>query len=113
MNNFQYFDVDLAINDNRDVRGIILPNKIKIILISDKDINKSTCAVGVGAGYLQDELAGTAHFVEHLLFMGSEKYPKQNEYSSYIISSGGTYNAFTADKELYNANLISYTPGHL
>jgi insulysin len=29
--------------------------------------------------------------------MGSEKYPEQNEYSSYIISSGGTYNAFTAD----------------
>ncbi len=97
MNNFQYFDVDLAINDNRDIRGIILPNKIKIILISDQDILKSTCSVGIGAGYLQDEFDGTAHFLEHLLFMGSEKYPEQNEYSSYIISSGGNYNAFTSD----------------
>lgn len=97
MNNYQFFDVDLDIKDNRDVRGIILYNKIKIILISDKDINKSSCAVGVRAGYLQDNFPGTAHFLEHLLFMGSDKFPKQNEYSSYIISSGGTYNAFTAD----------------
>ncbi len=108
MNNFQYFDVDLAINDNRDIRGIILPNKIKIVLVSDKDINKSSCSVGVGAGYLQDSFDGTAHFLEHLLFMGSEKYPQQNEYSSYIISSGGSYNAFTAnDMTVYFLELDS------
>ncbi len=97
MNNFQYFDIDLAINDNRDIRGIILPNKIKMVLISDPDINKSICTVGVGAGYLQDEFEGTAHFLEHLLFMGNEKYPEQNEYSEYITTCGGSYNAFTTD----------------
>lgn len=97
MNNFQYFDIDLTINDNRDIRGIILPNQIKMVLISDKNIYNSICAVGIGAGYRQDEFEGTAHFLEHLLFMGSEKYPEQNAYSSYITTSGGTYNAFTAD----------------
>jgi insulysin len=97
INNFQYFDIDISINDKRDVRGLILHNKIKVVLISDKDINRSICSVGVGAGYLQDIFEGTAHFLEHLLFMGSEKYPKQNDYTSYIQTCGGTYNAFTAD----------------
>ncbi len=97
INNFQYFDIDTTINEKRNITGIILHNKIKIVLISDKQINKSTCCVGVGAGYLQDEYEGTAHFLEHLLFMGSEKYPESNEYPSYIQTCGGSFNAFTAD----------------
>ena len=94
---FQHFDIDKTINDNRDISGIILDNEIKIILISDKNINKSVCSVGVGAGYLHDDFEGTAHFLEHLLFMGSEKYPEQNDYTSYVQSCGGSFNAFTAD----------------
>jgi insulysin len=97
INKFQHFDIDKAINDNRNMSGIILKNGIKIIFISDNDINKSVCSVGVGAGYLHDEYEGTAHFLEHLLFMGSEKYPEQNEYTSYIQTCGGSFNAFTAD----------------
>ncbi len=94
---FQHFDIDKTVNDNRNISGIILDNGIKIILISDNDINKSICCVGVGAGYLQDEFEGTAHFLEHLLFMGNEKYPEQNDYTSYVQSCGGSFNAFTAD----------------
>lgn len=97
INNFQYFDIDLAINDNREMRGLILENKIKIVLISDKEINRSICTVGVGAGYLQDIFQGTAHFLEHLVFMGSEKYPERNDYISYVQTCGGSYNAFTSD----------------
>ncbi len=94
---FQHFDIDKTVNDNRNISGIILDNGIKIILISDNDINKSICCVGVGAGYLHDEFEGTAHFLEHLLFMGNEKYPEQNDYTSYVQSCGGSFNAFTAD----------------
>ncbi len=97
MNKFQYFDIDIAITDKRDVRGIILENGIKVVLISDENINKSACSVGVGAGYLQDDFDGTAHFLEHLLFMGNEKYPEQNSYHAYIQTCGGNYNAYTAD----------------
>lgn len=97
INKFQHFDVDKTINDNRDISGLILHNGIKVILISDKEINRSVCCVGVGGGYLHDEYEGTAHFLEHLLFMGSEKYPEQNEYTSYIQTCGGNFNAYTAD----------------
>ena len=97
MNNFQYFDIQLSSIDKRSIKGIELANKIKIILISDPDINMSSCSIAVGAGYLQDEFNGTAHFLEHLLFMGSEKYPEQNDYHSYVQINGGYDNAFTSD----------------
>lgn len=97
MNKIQYFDIETSINDKRNIKGLQLDNKIKIILISDPLINLSSCSIAVGAGYLQDDFPGTAHFLEHLLFMGSEKYPEQNDYHSYIQINGGEDNAFTAD----------------
>jgi insulysin len=35
------------------------------------------------AGFFSDpkNIPGLAHFLEHLLFMGTKKYPKENEYS--------------------------------
>jgi len=97
MNNFQYFDIAQSINDKRDIKGIILDNDIKIVLISDKTILDSCCSIAINSGYLQDEYEGTAHFLEHLLFMGSEKFPEQNEYHSYVSVCGGMDNAFTGD----------------
>ena len=41
-------------------------------------------------------LYGTAHFLEHLLFMGSEKYPYEDEYHEFMANNGGRSNAFTA-----------------
>ncbi len=97
MNKIQHFNIETSINDKRTIEGYELDNKIKIIFISDPDINMSSCSVAVGAGYLQDNYPGTAHFLEHLLFMGSKKYPEQNDYHSYIQINGGYDNAFTAD----------------
>ncbi|KAK4798786.1 hypothetical protein SAY86_031112 [Trapa natans] len=41
-------------------------------------------------------LEGLAHFLEHMLFYASEKYPLEDSYSKYIIEHGGSTNAFTA-----------------
>lgn len=42
------------------------------------------------------ELPGLAHFCEHMLFLGTDKFPCENEYNKYITSHGGATNAFTA-----------------
>ena len=60
-------------------------------------IRDAAVAVVVGAGSLMDPLhcQGVAHFLEHLLFMGSEKYPDENEYEEYVAKHGGSDNAWT------------------
>lgn len=40
-------------------------------------------------------MQGLSHYLEHMLFMGSEKYPDENEYDSYLTKHGGSSNAFT------------------
>ena len=51
--------------------------------------------VGVGSMYDPPECQGMAHFLEHLLFMGSKKYPQENAYDSFLSKHGGSDNAFT------------------
>ena len=38
---------------------------------------------------------GMAHFLEHMIFLGSEKYPGENEFSEWVSSHGGYSNATT------------------
>jgi len=55
--------------------------------------------IGTGSRYESDAEAGTSHFIEHLLFKGSEKRPTPGEISTAIEGVGGILNAGT-DKEL-------------
>ena len=54
--------------------------------------------VGVGSLYDPPECQGMAHFLEHLLFMGSEKYPEENCYDAYMSKHGGHDNAYTENE---------------
>ncbi|CAN6468935.1 unnamed protein product [Victoria cruziana] len=42
-----------------------------------------------------DSAQGLAHFLEHMLFMGSSEFPDENEYDSYLSKHGGSSNAYT------------------
>ncbi|XP_012283502.1 insulin-degrading enzyme isoform X2 [Orussus abietinus] len=91
-------------NDTRTYRGLILNNKMKVLLISDSKTDKSAAALNVNIGYLSDppNLPGLAHFCEHMLFLGTKKYPEENEYSAYLSQNGGHSNAVTdADHATY------------
>lgn len=50
------------------------------------------------AGSLSDpgNISGLAHFCEHMLFLGTQKYPKENEYSQFLSEHAGSSNAFTS-----------------
>ena len=50
---------------------------------------------------------GIAHFLEHMLFMGTEKYPDENEYSKFLAAHGGSSNAYTAAEDTVTAPLGS------
>ena len=60
-------------------------------------IRKAAAAMVVNVGSFSDPLCcqGTAHYLEHMLFMGTEKYPTENEYDAFLSKNGGSDNAFT------------------
>jgi len=72
---------------------------LKCLLVSDIESQKSAATLVVGSGSLNDppEVNGLAHFCEHMLFLGTEKYPKENYYSQFISSGGGVKNAATSE----------------
>ena len=84
--------------DVRDYEHITLANGLRCLLVSDPGSEKSSAAMDVRVGHFSDpdELPGLAHFCEHMLFLGTEKYPNENEYSSYLNNHGGSSNAYTA-----------------
>ncbi|KZS90042.1 insulin-degrading enzyme [Sistotremastrum niveocremeum HHB9708] len=84
--------------DDRQYRLIRLANGLRALLIHDPTADKAAAALDVSVGHLNDpdDMPGLAHFCEHLLFMGTEEYPSENEYSNFIASNGGSTNAYTA-----------------
>eukprot|EP00536_Pseudo-nitzschia_multiseries_P006915 jgi/Psemu1/319005/estExt_fgenesh1_pm.C_1530012 len=72
-------------------------NKLQVLLISDPETDKASAAMDIGIGQFCDgkHLPGIAHFLEHMLFIGTEKYPDENAYDSYLNSYGGSSNAYT------------------
>jgi len=85
-------------NDNNDYRYLELDNQLQVMLVSDPQADKAAASmnVAVGSGDDPEDRAGLAHFLEHMLFLGTEKYPEPGEYQQFIRSHGGSHNAFTA-----------------
>ncbi|XP_069812626.1 insulin-degrading enzyme isoform X2 [Dendropsophus ebraccatus] len=91
-------DIIKSPEDKREYRGVELVNGIKAMLISDPTTDKSSAALDVYIGSLSDpdNISGLAHFCEHMLFLGTKKYPKENEYSQFLSEHAGSSNAFTS-----------------
>ena len=89
---------------DRKTAKVILKNGIQAYLVSDPKTDQSAAAVCMEAGSWEDpvEYPGTAHFLEHMLFLGTKAYPNESEYMKYIKDNGGGVNAFTAsDRTVY------------
>ena len=56
----------------------------------------SALSVGVGAYADRKDRAGLAHFLEHMLFQGTDKYPDESEYMEFLSKNDGSDNAFTS-----------------
>jgi insulysin len=77
---------------------IRLDNGLEAIIISDPNTDKSGAVLTVQAGSWQDpeNHPGIAHFLEHMLFLGTKAYPEEGDYLRYMQDHGGTHNAFTS-----------------
>ena len=85
-------------NDDNLYRYVQLDNQLRVLLISAPGSDKAAASMNVAVGSGDDPAnrEGLSHFLEHMLFLGTEKYPDHGEYQQFIKSHGGSHNAFTA-----------------
>ena len=69
---------------DRDYRYLALPNALKVLLISDPTTDKAAASMDVytGTNNDPDDFPGLAHFLEHMLFLGTDKFPDAGDYNS-------------------------------
>src|SRR5437870_5385819 len=98
MSNSMDVQIQRSKADECDYRYLELDNGIRVLLVSDpKSENGAACmTVRVGGYYNPKTAPGLAHFTEHMLFMGSERYPKENYYVEQISKNGGELNGSTS-----------------
>lgn len=91
-------DIKKSPADKKEYRILRLQNDLTVLLIRDKEAHHSSASLSVNTGALQDpkEYKGLAHFLEHMLFKGSEKYPDEGLYSQFVSMNGGSVNAYTS-----------------
>ena len=91
----------LPINETRKFKSGELNNSIKYTIIYDEYAEKASMATAVNTGsYFDPEnYDGLAHFLEHMLFLGSKKYPNEDEFDSTLKANGGYSNAYTDNFE--------------
>ncbi|MBI2859122.1 MAG: insulinase family protein [Chloroflexi bacterium] len=79
----------------------VLPNGLRLITSSFPHTRSVSLAVFVAAGprFEKPNLAGVSHFVEHLCFKGTERWPSAQLVSEAIEGVGGILNGGT-DKEI-------------
>lgn len=76
---------------------ISLPSGVRALTVSLPDSETMTVLVLVNTGsrYETKELNGISHFLEHMLFKGTEKRPDKKEIAGVLDGVGASYNAFT------------------
>ena len=81
-----------------NIQNSQLSNNLSTLLIDTGSFPTLTMMVLVGAGsrYEHKKNNGIAHFFEHMVFKGSQKYPSSYDISSTIEGFGGQFNAFTS-----------------
>ena len=89
-------------NENRKIKVGILDNYLKYSVIKDNlstDQSLSHIAVSVGVGSEMDpeDSEGLAHFLEHMLFLGSKNYPGEKQFEEKVKINGGMTNAYTSN----------------
>lgn len=94
-----YPNLKVSKNDKNKYKALELDNQLMVYLIQNPLAEKAAAALACHVGSLRDprEYQGLAHFLEHMLFVGSEKYPGEGEFSLFLGQNGGSSNAYTTD----------------
>jgi predicted Zn-dependent peptidase len=84
--------------DNELIEMFALTNGMRVVTVEMPAINSVTVLtmVGVGSRFEKLKVAGISHFLEHLPFKGTKKYPTSMDVAMAIDGLGGKHNAMTS-----------------
>ena len=91
--------------DTRAYKHITLSNGLQAMLVSDPEAFSAAAALCVSVGQMDDPecVQGLAHFLEHMLFLGTEKFPEESNFDQFCASAAGYSNAWTSlDHTMYH-----------
>src|SRR5690349_292397 len=77
-----------------------LANGLRVTLRHVPDLKRAAAVLRVAAGSHDAPLAwpGLAHFLEHLLFLGTERFPADQGLMAYVLGHAGQVNARTSER---------------
>ncbi|OII72478.1 insulinase-like peptidase [Cryptosporidium ubiquitum] len=90
-------DITKPFYDDNKYRALVLTNNLRVLLVQDENTDISGASLSVFVGCQQDpeDLNGLAHFLEHMLFLGSARHPNPGDFDDFMKLNGGSSNAFT------------------
>ena len=93
-----------------------LANGLRVTLRQVPGLKRSAAALRVAAGShdVPLEWPGLAHFLEHLLFLGTERFPASQALMAYVQSHGGQVNASTRERTtdfFFELPTSAFSPG--
>ena len=71
------------------------PPAKKVVQSTGLKMSAAALCVHMGSFSDPEDVPGLAHFLEHMVFMGSGKFPDENGFDSFIAKQGGYDNAST------------------
>lgn len=83
-----------------EYRRIVFKNGLRLLLVPQPQSLASTVLILVGAGseYETKNINGISHFLEHMVFKGTNNRPKPGMIAEELASLGAQYNAFTSQE---------------
>lgn len=80
-----------------------LKNGLRVVYVPFPGIDSLSVRLGGRAGSLWEtpEDLGVAHYIEHLLFDGTEKFPNPDDLRGLIENGGGYINGYTAPSQVW------------
>ncbi len=95
--NEQSVDEVLTLN-GATASQIVLSNNLRVTLISSPTSKKAAASVAIKVGHEDNpiESQGLAHYLEHMLFLGTKEFPIVGSYKKFLSENNGKSNAYTS-----------------